>query len=161
MVRVVDAEGKQAGILSIEEALNLAEEEGMDLIEVSPHADPPVCRLMDYGKYKYQQSKRQHEAKKHQKVVHLKEIKLRPKTEEHDLQFKLNNTLRFLDEGNKVKVTVMFRGREMTHRDIGLSLLEKFQELIGEKAVIEQPLKEEGRSITLILAPSKMKVKKS
>ena len=129
----------------------------MDLIEVSPHANPPVCRLMDYGKYKYQQSKRQHEAKKHQKVVHVKEIKLRPKTEEHDLHFKVNNALRFLEEGNKVKVTVMFRGREMTHRDIGISLLEKFQETIGEKGVIEQPLKDEGRSITLILAPSKIK----
>lgn len=133
----------------------------MDLIEVSPHAAPPVCRLMDYGKYKYQQSKKQHEAKKHQKVIHVKEVKLRPKTEEHDLQFKLNNALRFLEDGNKVKVTVMFRGREITHREIGMTLLEKFQDLIGENGVVEQPLKDEGRSITLILAPNKLKQTKN
>ncbi len=112
---------------------------------------------MDYGKYKYQQSKRQHEAKKHQKIVQVKEIKLRPKTEEHDLHFKLNNALRFLEDGNKVKVTVMFRGREMTHRDLGRTLLQKFQELVGERGMVEQPLKDEGRSITLILAPNKTK----
>ncbi len=135
----------------------MAEVEGLDLIEVSPHAKPPVCRLMDYGKYKYQLSKRQHEAKKHQKVVHVKEIKLRPKTEEHDLHFKLNNATRFLEDGDKVKVTVVFRGREMTHRDIGKTLLKKFQDLIGDKGIVEQPLKDEGRSITLILAPNKTK----
>lgn len=156
-IRVIDSEGEQLGILSRSEALTIAENQGLDLIEVSPHATPPVCRLMDYGKYKYQQSKKQHEAKKHQKVIHVKEVKLRPKTEEHDLQFKLNNALRFLEEGNKVKVTVMFRGREMTHRKIGRDLLEKFQALIGETGVVEQPLKDEGRSITLIMAPSKLK----
>ncbi len=138
-------------------ALEIAEDQGLDLIEVSPHANPPVCRLMDYGKYKYQRSKKQHEAKKNQKVVHLKEIKLRPKTEKHDLDFKLNNALRFLKDGNKVKVIVTFRGREMTHREIGIALLEKFHESIGERGVIEQQLKDEGRSISLILAPSKMK----
>lgn len=156
-IRVIDSEGEQLGILSRSEALTIAENQGLDLIEVSPNAAPPVCRLMDYGKYKYQQSKKQHEAKKHQKVIHVKEVKLRPKTEEHDLQFKLNNALRFLEEGNKVKVTVMFRGREMTHRKIGRDLLEKFQALIGETGAVEQPLKDEGRSITLIMAPSKLK----
>ena len=139
-----------------EEALEIAEDQGLDLIEVSPNVSPPVCRLMDYGKYKYQRSKKQHEAKKNQKIVHLKEIKLRPKTEKHDLDFKLNNALRFLEEGNKVKVIVMFRGREMTHRDIGIALLEKFHESIGEKCEVEQPLKDEGRNFSLILAPSKM-----
>ncbi|MBF0280221.1 MAG: translation initiation factor IF-3 [SAR324 cluster bacterium] len=156
-VRVISSEGEQVGILTIEEALEMAEDEGLDLIEVSPNARPPVCRLMDFGKYKYQQSKKLHDAKKHQKVVHVKEIKLRPKTEEHDLKFKLNNAVRFLGEGNKVKVTVMFRGREMSHRDIGSALLKKFQDSIGEKGIIEQPMKDEGRSITLILAPNKTK----
>jgi translation initiation factor IF-3 len=151
----------QIGILITEEALEIAEKQGLDLIEVSPNATPPVCRLMDYGKYKYQRSKKQHEAKKNQKIVHLKEIKLRPKTEKHDLDFKLNNALRFLEDGNKVKVIVIFRGREMTHRDIGIALLEKFSECIGEKGVVEQPLKEEGRSISLILAPSKLKQTKN
>lgn len=135
----------------------MATESGLDLIEVSPNGNPPVCRLMDFGKYKYQQSKRKHEAKRHQKVVHLKEIKLRPKTEEHDLQFKIKNATRFLNDGDKVKITVVFRGREMTHRDIGRDLLIKFQEAIGEVGVVEQPLKDEGRSITLILGPNKRK----
>lgn len=114
---------------------------------------------MDYGKYKYQLSKREHEAKKHQKVVHVKEIKLRPKTEEHDLQFKLKNGLRFLGDGNKVKVSVMFRGREMSHRDIGRKLLAKFIELIGDDGIVEQSFKDEGRNISIILAPNKLKKK--
>ena len=156
-IRVIDSEGQQLGILTVREALTIAENEGLDLIEVSPNAKPPVCRLMDYGKYKYQQSKKQHEAKKHQKAIQVKEVKFRPKTEDHDLQFKLKNALRFLEDGNKVKVTVMFRGREMTHRQIGRDLLEKFQGLIGETGVVEQPPKDEGRNTTLIMAPSKLK----
>lgn len=156
-VRVIGDEGEQIGVLSIDEALAKAASEGLDLIEVSPNGNPPVCRVMDFGKYKYQQSKRKHEAKKHQKVVHLKEIKLRPKTEEHDLQFKTKNAIRFLNEGNKVKITVMFRGREMTHRELGRDLLIKFQEIVGDAGVVEQPLKDEGRSITVILGSNKKK----
>lgn len=128
---------------------------GMDLVEVSPKADPPVCRLMDFGKYKYQQSKRQHEAKKHQKVIHVKELKLRPKIEDHDLQFKVRNAIRFLEEGDKVKVNVMFMGREMAHKELGEVLLERFQEAVGDKGAVEQPIKSEGRIMYMILAPTK------
>lgn len=139
------------------EAITIGEREGFDIIEVSPNAQPPVCRMMDYGKFKYQASKRLHEAKKHQKVIHVKELKLRPKTEEHDLLVKVKSAFRFLDEGDKVKITVMFRGREITHRELGEVLLEKFVAQIGVKAVIEQPMKDEGRMLTVILAPQKAK----
>lgn len=134
-----------------------AREDGLDLVEVSPKADPPVCRLMDYGKFKYQQSKRQHQAKAHQKTIQVKEIKLRPKIEEHDFQFKVRNTLRFLEDGDKVKVNVVFMGREMAHKDLGKALIEKFQETIGEQGVVEQPLRSEGRSMFIVLAPPKKK----
>lgn len=133
----------------------MAEELGLDLVEVSPTADPPVCRIMDYGQFKYQQSKRAHEAKKHQKVIHLKEIKLRPKTEEHDFQFKLKHALEFIEEGNKVKVSVFFRGREMIHQDLGHRLLNKFVELAAEVSTVEVPPKMEGRSLSMVLTPRK------
>ena len=138
-VRVINAEGEQLGILEIEEALRQAQDNGFDLVEVSPNSDPPVCRIMDYGQYKYQQSKRQHEAKKHQKIIHLKEIKLRPKTEEHDFLFKLKHAIGFMEAGDKVKVTVMFRGREMSHQELGHRLMEKFVAQIGEMAAVESP----------------------
>ena len=154
-MRVIGPENDQLGILSIEEALRQAEEVGLDLVEVAEKADPPVCKIMDYGQFKYQQSKRQHEAKKNQKVVHLKEIKLRPKTEEHDFQFKLKHAIDFVEEGDKVKVTVMFRGREMSHQDLGRRLMEKFVEHIGEIAQVESPAKMEGRTLSMILAPKK------
>lgn len=157
MVRLIDEEGEQYGVVNIEEALNVAEERHMDLIEVSPNAEPPVCKLMDFGKYKYQTSKRQHEAKRHQKIILVKEIKLRPKTEEHDYQFKIKNALRFLDDGNKVKFTMMFRGREMAHRDIGMDLLVKLKEELTPHAEVEQEPKEEGRTITVMFAPLKSK----
>ncbi len=112
---------------------------------------------MDYGKFKYQQSKRQHQAKAHQKTIQVKEIKLRPKIEEHDFQFKVRNTLRFLEDGDKVKVNVVFMGREMAHKDLGKALIEKFQETIGEQGVVEQPLRSEGRSMFIVLAPPKKK----
>ena len=155
-VRLIGAEGEQVGIVNTGDAMAQAEEEGLDLIEVSPNADPPVCRLMDYGKYKYQLSKRLHEAKKHQKVVHVKEIKLRPKTEDHDYSFKLKNAHKFLNDGDKVKVTVTFRGREITHRHLGMGLLQRFKNDSAEVSVIEQPPKDEGRSISMILAPPKV-----
>ena len=154
-VRVISPEGEQLGILETEEALRQAQEVGLDLVEVAANADPPVCRIMDYGQYKYQQSKRQHEAKKHQKIVHLKEIKLRPKTEEHDFQFKLKHAIEFVEAGDKVKVTVMFRGREMSHQELGRKLMEKFVEEIGELASVEAPAKMEGRTLSMVIAPKK------
>ena len=117
---------------------------GLDLVEVSPNSDPPVCRIMDFGQYKYQQSKKAHEAKKHQKVTHLKEIKLRPKTEEHDYRFKLKHAIEFVEAGDKVKVTIMFRGREMSHQELGRKLMDKFVSEIEELAQIESPPRWKG-----------------
>lgn len=145
------------GILETEEALQQAQELGLDLVEVAATADPPVCRIMDYGQYKYQQSKRAHEAKKNQKVIHLKEIKLRPKTEEHDFNFKLKHAISFVEAGDRVKVTVMFRGREMSHQDLGRRLMSKFVDSIGELVSVETPAKMEGRTLSMILAPKKTK----
>ncbi|MDH4121695.1 MAG: translation initiation factor IF-3 [Deltaproteobacteria bacterium] len=154
-VRVIAGENDQLGILTIEEALRKAAEEGLDLVEVAPQAVPPVCRIMDFGQYKYQLSKKQHEAKKNQKVIHLKEIKLRPKTEEHDFNFKLKHALEFLENGDKVKVTVMFRGRELSHKELGQRLLEKFLERSAEAAMVELAPKMEGRTMTMVLVPKK------
>jgi len=152
-VRVIDQEGKQLGILPIVEALRLAASSELDLVEVSSKSDPPVCRIMDYGKFKYQQSKKAHDAKKKQAVVHLKEVKMRPKTEEHDFQFKLRHIERFLKEGNKTKVTIVFRGRELAHPDIGRNLLNRVTEGTKEWGKVEQPPKFEGRNFIVILAP--------
>ena len=154
-MRVIDPDNEQLGILELEEAMAKADDLGLDLVEVSPNSDPPVCRIMDYGQYKYQQSKRQHEAKKNQKIIHLKEIKLRPKTEEHDFQFKLRHAIEFLEHGDKVKVSVFFRGREMAHQDLGHKLLEKFTLQSDETAMVEVPPKMEGRSLSMVLAPKK------
>ena len=125
----------------------------LDLVEVAPEARPPVCRIMDYGKFRYEQSKKSREAKKKQTVIELKEIKLRPKTEEHDFQFKARHAERFLKEGNKAKITMMFRGREMVRMDRGKALLERFVETVKDSGVVEQAPKIEGRNMTLILAP--------
>lgn len=154
-VRVVDDEGGQLGILSLYDALAAAEERGLDLVEVSPNAVPPVCRIMDYGKYKYQQSKRAAEAKKKTAKVELKEVKMRPKTEDHDFQFKVKNALRFLEEGNKVKFTVMFRGREVTHPEFGRRLLEKVLEDIKDVGQVESQPSMAGRFMTMVVAPVK------
>jgi len=154
-VRLIDGEGGQVGILPRDEALEMAENADLDLVEVSPKANPPVCRLMDYGKFKYQQSKRNHVAKQNQKIVHLKEVKMKPKIEEHDFQFKLRNALRFLEDGDKVKVGVRFMGRQIAHKDLGIELLEKFQAEIGDEGTVEQPITSEGRSMHMILAPPK------
>jgi translation initiation factor IF-3 len=152
-VRVIDPEGKQLGILPVFEALRLAINSELDLVEVSPKSEPPVCRIMDYGKFKYQQSKKAHEAKKKQVVVHLKEVKMRPKTEEHDFQFKLRHIERFLKEGNKTKVTVVFRGRELAHPDLGRSMLTRITEESKEWGKVEQLPKFEGRNFVMVLAP--------
>lgn len=150
---MVGEDGEQIGILPTEEALAMAEERGLDLVEVATNARPPVCRIMDYGKFKYEQSKRAQKAKKKQHVTHLKEVKLRPKTEEHDYQFKLRNAIRFLENRDKVKVTILFRGREMTHLDIGRRILDKFIVDVGDIANLEVPPKREGRTMSLVLSP--------
>jgi len=152
-VRVIDPEGKQLGILPIMEALRTALNFELDLVEVSPKAEPPVCRIMDYGKFKYQQRKKEHDAKKKQAVVHLKEVKMRPKTEPHDFQFKVRNIERFLKEGNKIKVTIVFRGRELAHPDLGRNMLARIVEEIKESGKVEQEPKFEGRNCVMILSP--------
>lgn len=145
------------GVIPVSEALALAEQQQLDLVEVSPTAVPPVCRIMDYGKFKYQQSKKLQEAKKKQVHVQLKEVKLRPKTDEHDLQFKIKHVRRFLEEGNKAKVTLVFRGREITHMDIGRALIERFAAEIQDVAVIENQPRVEGRNLYMIVAPKAKK----
>lgn len=152
-VRVIDPEGKQLGILQLVEALRAAADVDLDLVEISPKSDPPVCRIMDYGKFKYQQSKKAHDAKKKQTVVHLKEVKLRPKTEDHDFQFKLRHIERFLNEGNKTKVTIVFRGREIAHPEIGRQMMGRITEEAKGWGKVEQPPKFEGRNYVMILAP--------
>lgn len=152
-VRVIDPEGKQLGILPIFEALRVAANYELDLVEVSPKSEPPVCRIMDYGKFKYQQQKKAHDAKKKQAVVHIKEVKMRPKTEEHDFQFKLRHIERFLKEGNKIKVTVVFRGRELAHPDLGRNVVNRIIEGTKEIGKVEQEAKFEGRNFVMVLAP--------
>jgi translation initiation factor IF-3 len=152
-VRLIGADGEQLGVVSIKEALAIAAEQELDVVEVSPKSDPPVCKLMDYGKYKYRQSKRARKAKSKQHVVHVKEIKLRPKISEHDYTFKMKHARRFLEDRDKVKVTVIFRGREMAHQDLGRNLMEKFAQDVSDVSFLETPLKQEGRNLVMILAP--------
>jgi len=141
--------------MSVSEALQAAGDRGLDLVEVSPNSTPPVCRIMDYGKYKYQASKRAAEAKKKSARVDIKEVKMRPKTEEHDFQVKLKNALRFLEGGNKVKVTVMFRGREVTHPEFGFELMKRVAEEIGDAGQVEMAPRMAGRFMTMVIAPKK------
>ncbi len=150
---MIDPDGKQLGVIPIGEALRAAANFELDLVEVSSKTDPPVCRIMDYGKFKYQQSKKAHDAKKKQAVVHIKEVKMRPKTEEHDFQFKLKHIERFLKEGNKIKVTIVFRGRELAHPDIGRNMAKRITEESKDWAKVEQQAKFEGRNFVMILAP--------
>jgi translation initiation factor IF-3 len=153
-VRVIGAQGEQLGILTIEQALAKAQGDGLDLVEVSPLSKPPVCKIMDYGKFKYEAKKKANEAKKKQVVVHLKEIKLRPKTEEHDYDFKVKNIRRFLEGGDKARVTIMFRGREITHKDIGQKILREVVDDLKDLAIVEQLPRMEGRQMFMILAPN-------
>jgi len=150
---VINDEGEQLGILPLDEALRVAREASLDLVEVAPEADPPVCRVMDFGRYKYQQSKKSAESRKKATVIEIKEVKFRPKTGEHDYQFKLRNIQKFLAEKNKVKVSLMFRGREIAHADLGLALLERVLRDIGEAAQPEQMPKLEGRNMIMVLGP--------
>ncbi len=154
-IRVIGQDGTQLGILTPPEALEKAYALGLDLVEVAPEARPPVCKIMDYGKYRYEQSKKEREARKKQTIIQVKEIKMRPKTEEHDFRFKLRHAERFLKEGNKAKVTMMFRGREMVHMNLGQKLLDRFAEGLKDLAHIEQHAKVEGRSMSIILAPKR------
>jgi translation initiation factor IF-3 len=154
-IRVVDEEAGQLGIMAPEEALAIARDKDMDLVEVAPAANPPVCRIMNYGKFQYQKSKRAHEAKKNQKQVVVKEVKFRPKTEAHDFEFKKNHILRFLSEGNKAKATIIFRGREMSHQELGRKLMGKLIEELSEVADIERPPKMEGYALVTIFMPKK------
>ena len=154
-VRVIGPDGAQLGIMSPDQALRIAQEGGLDLVEVSPDAVPPVCRILDYGKYRYQLNKKAQEAKKKQKVIQVKEVKFRPKTDEHDYEFKKNNIIRFLTKGKKVKATVIFRGRENMHRDIGYRILGRLRQEVGEFGVVETEPRQEGPFLDMILAPKK------
>jgi translation initiation factor IF-3 len=152
-VRVIGADGGQLGVLDTSEALRIAEEGGLDLVEVSPKAMPPVCKIMDYGKFKYEDSKKRKDAKKHQSTVTYKEIKFRPKTDVHDLQFKVDHIRRFLQEGNKARLVVIFRGREIVHPETGQAMLKKVVDLTQDIAMVEQPPMMEGRRMLMIIAP--------
>lgn len=156
-VRLVGVNSEQLGIVSLREALAKAEEADLDLVEIAPQAQPPVCRIMDYGKFKYQESKKQHEAKLKQKQIQVKEVKFRPGTDENDYQVKLRNLIRFLGEGDKAKVTLRFRGREMAHQEFGLELLKRVETDLAEYGSVEQFPKLEGRQMIMVLAPKKKK----
>ncbi len=156
-VTVIDTEGEQLGNIPTREAIAMAQDQDLDLVEVSPNANPPVCRIMDWGKHKYKQNKRAHEAKKNQKIIHLKEVKFRPNTDRHDFDFKVKNVQRFLEAGDKAKVVIFFKGREIVHRTGGEKVLQRVAEAVEDISVIEQPPKQEGRHMTMILVP---KVKK-
>ncbi|MGE5673154.1 MAG: translation initiation factor IF-3 [Mycobacterium leprae] len=152
-VRLVSETGEQLGVFSSRDALRIAQEHGFDLVEVAPTARPPVCRIMDYGKYKYEQSKRDREARKKQKVVTIKEVKMRPNIEEHDFEVRRKQTEAFLREGDKIKATIMFRGREVVHADLGRQLLDRLLDTVKDLCVVERPAKLEGKNMILILAP--------
>jgi translation initiation factor IF-3 len=156
-VRLIDAEGQQAGIVPLEEALRSAEESGLDLVEVAPNSVPPVCRIMDYGKYRYQQAKKTKDAKKKQTVIHVKEVKLRPKTEEHDIQYKIAHIKRFLSEGNRAKITIQFRGREIAHPDMARRIVDRVMEGVEGIGVVDQQPKMEGRRMVFVLRPAAVK----
>jgi translation initiation factor IF-3 len=156
-IRVIDDEGQQIGILPPFEALKKAREKNLDLVEISPTANPPVCRIMDYGKFLYQQEKKEREAKKHQKTIVVKEVKFRINVDDHDYETKKNHVLRFLDEGDKVKATIFFRGREMTRTGLGRGILERLIKDIGERGIVEFRPRQEGNTLHLILAPSAKK----
>jgi translation initiation factor IF-3 len=158
-VRLINQDGNQEGVVSLERAKQIAEEAELDLVEVAPNSKPPVCRIMDFGKFKFEQSKKQQEAKKKQKIIHVKEIKFRPGTDEGDYQVKLRNLIRFLNDGDKAKITLRFRGREMAHQDLGAKLLDRIEQDLAEYGAVEQRPKMEGRQMVMVLAPVK-KMKK-
>lgn len=152
-VRVIGAGGENHGVIAVEEGIRIAEEAGLDLVEVSPNADPPVCKILDYGKFKYEQQKRKNEARKKQKTIEVKEIKFRPNIEQHDYDVKLRSLKKFIEEGDKVKVTLRFRGREMAHQGLGLDVLQRVRREMEETAKVEQRPNIEGRQMIMVLAP--------
>ncbi|MDD3704686.1 MAG: translation initiation factor IF-3 [Clostridiaceae bacterium] len=152
-LRIIDANGDQLGIMSSRQALELAAERQLDLVKIAPQAKPPVCRIMDYGKFKFEQSKKEKEARKNQKIVNIKEIRFSPTIEEHDLSVKAKNAQRFLQDGDKVKVTIRFRGREVDHVSFGQKALERFYDIVKDYCVVEKPAKLEGRNMIMVLAP--------
>ncbi len=152
-VRLVDENGEQVGIVRVEDALTRAEDVGLDLVEISPTAEPPVCKILDYGKFKYEAQKKKAEARKKQRVIDVKEIKMRPNIDQHDYDVKMRSVRRFLDEGDKVKVTLRFRGRELAHQDLGMRVLERVQGDVEELAKVEAFPKMEGRQMVMVLAP--------
>jgi translation initiation factor IF-3 len=158
---VIDDDGQQLGIMAPPQAVAIARTKGLDLVEISPTAVPPVCRIMDFGKFQYEQQKRARSAKKHQKVILVKEIKFRPKVDEHDYQFKKKHIERFLEDGDKVKATIFFRGREMAHPEIGRRILERLMEDLGEQAIAESMPRQEGNQMHTILAPKPGGAKKT
>ncbi|HEX6287594.1 MAG TPA: translation initiation factor IF-3 [Herpetosiphonaceae bacterium] len=157
-VRLIDEEGQQVGVINTQEALMMAEDRGLDLVEVAPNADPPVCRLMDYGKFLYEQNKKAREARKNQKVIEVKEMQLSPITDAHDIEVKSNRARQFLGEGHKVKFNMRFRGRQLAHQDIGVQMLEQIAENLRDVAVVEVRPTSEGRIMTMIIAPQPSKV---
>ncbi len=152
-VRLIDQEGENVGVVATSDALERAEMAGMDLVEISPGADPPVCKILDYGRYKYEDQKKKNEARKKQKIIDVKEIKMRPNIDQHDYDVKLRSINRFIGEGDKVKVTLRFRGREMVHQELGLKVLNRVREQVDEIAKVEQFPKMEGRQMIMIVAP--------
>ena len=156
-MRLIGPEGEAIGVVSLSEALRLAEQHDVDLVEIAPTASPPVCRLMDYGKFKYEEQKKSHEARLKQKQIQIKEIKFRPATDDGDYQIKLRNLRRFLEEGDKGKVTLRFRGREITHQDIGMRVLERVKADVEDVGQVEQMPKLEGRQMIMVIAPKKKK----
>jgi translation initiation factor IF-3 len=158
-VRLVGVEGEQLGIVAIRAALQMAEEAEVDLVEIAPTAEPPVCKMMDFGKFKYQEAKRAHEAKLKQKQVQVKEVKFRPGTDDNDYQIKLRNLTKFLQDGDKAKITLRFRGREMAHQEFGMRMLERIKADLTDVAQVEQFPKMEGRQLIMVLAPTKKQIK--
>lgn len=152
-VRLIDETGENVGVVATREAMMRALDVGLDLVEISPMADPPVCKILDYGKFKYEQQKRANEARKKQKIIEVKEIKMRPNIDQHDYDVKMRSIVKFLTEGDKVKVTMRFRGREMAHQELGLRVLDRVREEVGELGKVEQTPKMEGRQMTMVMAP--------
>ncbi|WP_420851796.1 translation initiation factor IF-3 [Pseudothioclava nitratireducens] len=154
-IRLIGADGENVGVVTPARAMDMAEEAGLDLVEISPNANPPVCKIMDFGKFKYEQQKREAEARKKQKIIEIKEVKFRPGTDTHDYEVKMRNVVRFLENGDKVKVTLRFRGREMAHQQLGLELLNRVKDDVGDLGKIESMPKLEGRQMVMMIAPTR------
>lgn len=152
-IRLIDHNGEMIGVVSISQAISMAEQAGLDLVEISPTANPPVCKILDYGKYRYEAQKKAHEARKKQKIVQIKEIKLRPTIDKHDLEIKIRNVIGFLEEGDKVRITLRFRGREMDHTELGMQILERVQAALVDHCKIEQSPRIEGKQIVMAVTP--------